>query len=346
MSDILDTYLAQLATRVTQRGQRPSPATIRATRADLAGFISWWEQRQRLTFDLTLVMEHDLLDWQEHRQLADGAKPATINRANASLRGLFAWAHAEGMIAHNPAVRLHDLASDTDTAPRSTPPEAVEWLFRLAAAQRDPTARLRDLALLTLLNDCGLRSQEAADLQLRDVDLGGAQLTVRAGKGRKPRRVPIVGESVQRIEHYLAVRCPNGLPAIGSDTEREAFLIGQRADQPGQPWLPGMTTAAQRKRFAELRRAAAMKLRAQAQKERSLVRVGELLELARQLDEASPHRLRHSLAYRLLESGATPAYVKAILGHSRVSTALMYGKPTEQDQRDALARANTFRGRC
>jgi len=60
---------------------------------------------------------------------------------------------------------------------------------------------------------------------------------------------------------------------------------------------------------------------AQAQKERSLARVGELLELARQLDEASLHRLRHRLAYCLLESGATPAYVKAILGHRRVSTS-------------------------
>jgi hypothetical protein len=31
-------------------------------------------------------------------------------------------------------------------------------------------------------------------------------------------------------------------------------------------------------------------------------------ELARRLAAASPHRLRHGLAYRLLESGATPAY--------------------------------------
>lgn len=68
--------------------------------------------------------------------------------------------------------------------------------------------------------------------------------------------MPIVGESVHRLEAYLAVRCPNGLPAIGSDAEREAFLIGQRADQLCQPWLPGMTTVAQRKRFGELRQAA------------------------------------------------------------------------------------------
>lgn len=115
-----------------------------------------------------------------------------------------------------------------------------------------------------------------------------------------------------------------------------------------------MTTVAQRKRFAELRRVAAEKLREQAKREGNLARIGELLDLARigelldlarALAEASPHRLRHALAYRLLESGATPAYVQSILGHSHVSTALIYGKPTEQDQRDALARANAFRGR-
>jgi site-specific recombinase XerC len=192
------------------------------------------------------------------------------------------------------------------------------------------------LALLTLLNDCRLRSQEAADLQLRDVDLAGAQLTVRAGKGRKPRRVPLVGESLQRIEHYLVVRCPDGLPAIASDHERALFLMGQQANQPGQPWLPGMTTAAQRKRFSELRCSAAAKVREQAKKEANVARVGELLGLARQLDEASPHRL--------LESGATPAYVQAILRYSRVSTALMHGKPTEHDQRAALARRTPFAG--
>jgi integrase len=56
---------------------------------------------------------------------------------------------------------------------------------RVASAQADPTARLRDLALLTLLSDCGLRSQEAADAQLRELDLAGVQLVVRSGKSGK-----------------------------------------------------------------------------------------------------------------------------------------------------------------
>src|SRR5262249_5501473 len=132
------------------------------------------------------------------------------------------------------------------------------------------------------------------------------------------------------------VRCPNGLPPTGSDAERELFLIGRRVDKPGQPWEPGMSTAAQRKRLAELRQEAIEKIREQAKREPNPARIEDLHELARQLHEASPHRLRHGLAYRLLENGATPTYLRDILGHSRASTSLMYGKPTEEAKRTAL----------
>jgi len=343
MNELIDRYLNHLETHPTQRGHEPSSATIRGTRADLQGFIRWWEHARRQTFDIALVLEGDLFDWQEYRQVHDGAKISTINRASASLRGMFAWAKSENLIARNPAERLHDLPPE-DVAPRSTPPEAVEWIFRIASNQRDPIGRHRDLAWLTLLNDCGLRSQEADDLQIRDVDLAGGCITVRAGVGRKARRVPIKGASIRRLKNYLTVRCPNGLPPVGSDAERELFLIGRRVDKPGQPWEPGMSTAAQRKRLAELRQEAIEKILKQASREPSLAKVEELHDLARQLNEASPHRLRHGLAYRLLESGATPAYLKDILGHSRVSTSLMYSKPTEEAKRTASHEPTAIEG--
>jgi len=139
------------------------------------------------------------------------------------------------------------------------------------------------------------------------------------------------------------MRCPGGLPPLGSDTERERFLMGQRIDRPGQPWRPGLQTAAMRKRLADLGTVAAQRVIAQAAREPSLPRVADLQDLARQLATASPHRLRHGLAYRLLESGATPAYVAKLLGHSRISTSLLYGKPTETDLRSAMVRAQHHR---
>jgi integrase len=73
----------------------------------------------------------------------------------------------------------------------------------------------------------GLRVQEACDLQLRDVDLAGLNITVRYGKAGKARRVPIHTDAQRLLQRYLdQVRCSHGLPPIGSNAEREPSLVG------------------------------------------------------------------------------------------------------------------------
>jgi site-specific recombinase XerD len=167
MSEILERYLADLQ----KKKRKPAKASINAAQADLRSFIVWWETRG-IPFEIELVIEEDLLGWQEYRQEVDQVKNTTINRANASLRGFFTWAHTARIISHNPAEDLEDLPEE-DIPPRSLPPEAVDWLLRFASAQEDQITRPRDRALITLLSDCGLRSHEAADVQLRDLDLRG-----------------------------------------------------------------------------------------------------------------------------------------------------------------------------
>jgi site-specific recombinase XerD len=54
---------------------------------------------------------------------------------------------------------------------------------------------------------------------------------------------------------------------------------------------------------------------------------------------ATPHTLRHSLARRLLASGANLPEVQRVLGHSRLSTIGIYLTPSEDDLRLAVGRA-------
>src|SRR5690349_8650437 len=74
MNDLLARYIDKLEHKANRFGRNVSPATIRAARADVHGFIDWWEGQRRLRFDPSLVLERDLRDWQAHRQKEDGAR--------------------------------------------------------------------------------------------------------------------------------------------------------------------------------------------------------------------------------------------------------------------------------
>jgi site-specific recombinase XerD len=349
-SQILAEYLHSLESQLSSRGRRVAPATVRAARSDLRAFITWWEGVHALTFDPALVLETDLDDYSIHRQRHDGRAPATINRGNASLRSFFAWAVQQGRITVSPAHRLRDLSIE-EIAPRGLDLDGVEWLIRAAMLTADPLERARDLALLTLLSDCGLRSQEAADLELRDVDLEGGLVTVRMGKGRKPRRVllNVEGPTIDRLRDYITLMYPASGAVIATPAEEiergtVKFLAAQRLTKAGQPWEPGMQTVTMRKRLIVLRSIAIELIREQIAREQRLERIEGLVDTIQDLETCSPHVLRHGLAYRLYAAGATAKTVARQFGHSRETTAMKYGKQKDKELRQLMGRANRRQG--
>ncbi len=332
-SDPIDQYLATLKT------QGVSVATQRAARSDLSIFRLWWETKHQRSFDLSQVVERDLRDWKLSRQLSDGAAPATINRGLSTLRCFCTWAVKQKLLSESPSVGIEDVPS-TPLAPRFLPDQAVDALLRAVRNEHDPRLRLRDEAILALLVYAGLRVQEVCDVQLRDIDLAGGTITVRSGKGGKARRLPLHPDAQRILQRYLNdVRCPKGGPAIGSDQEREPFFVGMQVTVADRPLSPGIKTRMVRQRIADLGETAATQLREAAKRERNLERAEKLRVLAQQLDEVSPHMLRHSLARRMLKNGAQLPEVQRVLGHSRLSTTGIYLTPSEDDLRTAIGRA-------
>ncbi len=286
---ILEQYVAQLSTA------GKSPATQRAIRSDLLQFCTWWEQMHQRPFDLTQVVERDLRAWKVFRQQDEGTAPATINRGLSTLRRLCTWAVEQRLLTENPVKEVADIAS-TPVSPRSLPDQAVDALLRAPRVEPDPRLRLRDEALLALLVCAGVRIQEACDAQLRDLDLVSGTLVVRSGKGGKARRLPLHSEAQRTLSRYLQeVRCPDGLPPIGSEQERAPLLVGMQRAVAGRPLVPGIKTRVARQRIAQLGQIAATQLEEAAIRERDLARAEQLRAWARQLATASPHQLRHSL---------------------------------------------------
>jgi site-specific recombinase XerD len=332
MHPSIEQYLTVLHTR------RRAPATLKVVRQDLTHFVRWWEQTRRRA----LLRHEDLRDWQVVRQRDDGAAPATINRGLASLRGYCQWATMGHLLTENPAVGLQDVPADP-LAPCSLPAQAIDTLLRIARAEQHILLRTRNEALLALLIYVGLRVQEVCDLQLRDLDLGGGTVTVRSGKAGKARRVPLHPDAQRLLRRYLEiVRCPDGTPAIGSDQEREKFLVGIEMTAKGQPSRPGITQRLIQRTVQRLGQQAARQLQAEGQRERDIQRRTELEHLARRLESVTPHMLRHSLARRMLSRGAQLPEVQRVLGHSRLPTTGIYLTPSEEDVRSALDRAGIY----
>lgn len=333
MHESVQQYLMYL----TNKGR--SALTVKAVRGDLSGFVIWWETQRSRSFDPVLLRANDLARWRLVRQQEDAAAPSTINRALVSLRAYFAWAKQTGLIYENPAGEMKAIPLE-HPAPKSLPREAVDAILRAVRGEKDERIRLRDEALLALLIHAGLRAQEVCDVQIRDLDLDGGTVTVRHGKGGRMRRVMLNAEATHILRRYMTrLRFKQGMPSFGSDAEREELFVGFDRTRPGYPMHPGINQRLVQRVVTQRAHAAAERLRADAQSRPSLERVTQMLDVAQKLKHATPHTLRHSLARRLIESGADLAVVQRTLGHSSIATTGMYLTPSDDDVRTAMERA-------
>jgi integron integrase len=174
-----------------------------------------------------------------------------------------------------------------------------------------------------LLYGTGMRILEAMRLRVKDIDVPRHEIVVRDGKGAKdrmamlPRAIePALQTQVQRAHalHELdladgfgAVYLPHALARKYPNAAREwawqyVFPAHHRSSDP-------RTGEERRHHLAEQAFQRAM---------RQAVRDAGVAKLA------TPHTLRHSFATHLLESGYDIRTVQELLGHSDVSTTMIY----------------------
>jgi site-specific recombinase XerD len=120
-------------------------------------------------------------------------------------------------------------ASLAPRRPRRLPdsPKRAEVEKALEALDGDGALALRNRALVELLYSAGLRSREAVDLDLADVDFEQELVRVR-GKGGKERVVPLGEEAAWRLSRYLL----DARPELARGAEDAFFLSarGRRLD--------------------------------------------------------------------------------------------------------------------
>ena len=200
-----------------------SEATRRAYRTDITEFVSWLHGRGP---DLAAVDAATLSAYAAELGAARSGRdprklaPATIARKLAAVRALLRFAVG--------APRLPD-GSLAPRRRRRLPqaPKADELDGLLDAFDGEEPLALRNRALVELVYSAGLRSREAIDLDLADVDFEQEAIHVR-GKGGKERVVPLGEEAA----HHLAVYLREARPELVRGAEDALFVSvrGRRLD--------------------------------------------------------------------------------------------------------------------
>jgi len=201
-----------------------SDGTRRAYRYDVLEFCGWLERRGTALDDVDI---RTLVDYAAHLGAARAGRrpsrlaPATIGRKLTAVRGLLR--HALGP-AHVPDAAL------APRRPRRLPdaPRVKEVDHVLGALEGDGPVALRNRALVELVYSAGLRSAEAVNLDLGDVDFEQELVHVRLGKGAKDRVVPLGEEAAAWLSRYLR----DGRPELARGAENALFLSarGRRLD--------------------------------------------------------------------------------------------------------------------
>ena len=131
---------------------------------------------------------------------------ATARQRYASLKQLFKWLEEEGEIEVSPMTKVRPPRVQEQPVPVLSDSEISALLGSVPSqARRQKLEDTRDLAILRLFVDTGMRLGELAGLRVVDVDLD-LGVAVVLGTGRQVRSVPFGDRTSAALDRYLRRR--------------------------------------------------------------------------------------------------------------------------------------------
>ena len=157
---------------------------------------------------------------------------------------------------------------------------------------------MRQLLLLSLLYDTGMRVREVTRLRVSDFDKHHRSIIIRNSKGNKTRVVQYGGELRQILVKYCKVRGRVPRHTLLESYKEKEQPLSQRGVQ-------------------------------------HIIR--QIVKRSGIKKRVSPHTLRHTYAVHYLNAGGSLRQLQALLGHEYLSTTLNYVKYANPDEGKRLS---------
>jgi len=153
----------------------------------------------------------------------------------------------------------------------------------------------RDRAILEVYYATAIRRSELSNLDIRDIDFKQKMITVRAGKGRRDRRVPIAKRALNCVSFYLK----DFRPRHATIASGAALFLTKSGNRIKPKILTEM--------------------------------VSKYIQRAGIGKKGACHSFRHAAATMMLRNGADIRHVQEMLGHLDISSTQIYARVTIKD---------------
>jgi integrase/recombinase XerC len=266
--------------------RRVSKYTLRNYSHAVDVFLLWLDDAGRWKNDLDAISTRDLRDFLIESQRRVGRR--TVHNHVSGLRAFFRYWMRQGKLKTSPATGLV-LPKLEKKLPKFMTEAQVDELLAMPARLLDNESvdhftAVRDRLAMELLYGAGLRVGELCALTYGQIDLDEGVARV-IGKGQKVRMCPLGKVATAVLKKF-----------------RDEFAINKG---PNDTVLVNSRHAAISPRQIQLM-------------------LKKYLALADLPSDLTPHKLRHTFATHLLNSGADLRLVQDLLGHASLATTQIY----------------------
>lgn len=236
-------------------------------------------------------------------KLGETYSPATVNKLLSALRGVLKTCWRLDQMAVDDYQRAIDLGRvKGETAAQAEKGRHLtqgEFGALLRVCADGSAGGARDASIIAVGYVAGLRRAELAALMLDDLCMEKCTLTVRRGKGRKERVIPMAPGACDALADWLHFRGPWAGPLFTRVLKGDHVTLDGITDQTIFDMLARRAKAAGVKAF-------------------------------------SPHDLRRTFAGDLLDAGADISTVQKLMGHASVTTTARYDRRDAKAKRQAV----------
>ncbi len=228
------------------------------------------------------------------------SKPATRARKVSTIRVFFKYLASKAkLIETNPAQNLETPKLDK-RLPKYLSLEESKKLIEVTKTASDENKE-RDLAIITLFLNCGMRLSELVSINIKDINFSENKLNV-IGKGNKERTIYLNKSCMNAINDYLKVRPHEGVKYESKD----ALFLSKRKERISNRMVQEIVKR-------------------------------ELAKAGLDLNKYSTHKLRHTAATLMYQYGHVDIRaLQVLLGHESISTTEIYTHVNDEQVKDAV----------